>query len=291
MGTLWTLPVVIEFVWTFCTHGWWERPTCCNWIRSCGKVIFSQAFVILSTEGGVSQHALGQTPPEDNPPQAGSCCRQYATYWNAFLYLKIISRTPLDTHRLNQTNFVLSDWNISFSAKIKLSPFISFLGKFIVVSGWKYFLFRKTQTFAIYFSPQVSCHCFSFITVRKRSCGKVMCLPQCMLELPPPPRADTPMGRHLPPGQPPRQTPPYPVHAGIHTPPSQCMLGYTPSSPPAQYMLGYTVPSACWGRHGYYWGRYASYRNAFLFLIFAKDVFLIDNHINVSMSHSLFTTF
>ena len=61
----------------------------------------------------------------------------------------------------------------------------------------------------------------------------------------PPPRADTPMGRHLPPGQPPRQTPPFPVHAGIHTPPSQCMLGYTPPPCPvhagihsAQCMLG-----------------------------------------------------
>ena len=31
--------------------------------RSCGKVIFSQASVILSTGGCVSQHELGQTPP------------------------------------------------------------------------------------------------------------------------------------------------------------------------------------------------------------------------------------
>ena len=37
-----------------------------------------------------------------------------------------------------------------------------------------------------------------------------------------------PLGRH-PTGQtPPGQTPPCPVHARTHTPPDQCMLGYTP---------------------------------------------------------------
>ena len=35
-------------------------------------------------------------------------------------------------------------------------------------------------------------------------------------------------------------------------------------TPPAQCMLVYTVPSACWDRHGYCCGRYASYWNAFL---------------------------
>ena len=56
-------------------------------------------------------------------------------------------------------------------------------------------------------------------------------------------------------------TPPCPVYAGIHRP-AQCMHGYTH---PAQCMLGYTpLPSACWHRHGYCWGRYASYWNAFL---------------------------
>ena len=45
----------------------------------------------------------------------------------------------------------------------------------------------------------------------------------------------------------------------------QCMLGYTPPGrhSPAQCMLGYTVPSACWDRHGYCCGWYASYWNAF----------------------------
>ena len=35
--------------------------------RSCGKVMFSQASVILFA-GGVSQHALGQNPPPDRHP-------------------------------------------------------------------------------------------------------------------------------------------------------------------------------------------------------------------------------
>ena len=47
-------------------------------------------------------------------------------------------------------------------------------------------------------------------------------------------------------------THPCPEHAGIHTTPAQCMLGYIP------------LPSACWDRHGYCCGRYASYWNAFL---------------------------
>ena len=35
--------------------------------------------------------------------------------------------------------------------------------------------------------------------------------------------------------------PPCPVHAGIHNPPAQCMQGYT-TTPPAQCMLRYTSP-------------------------------------------------
>ena len=44
---------------------------CCRSQRSCGKVMFSQACVKDSVHGGggVSQHALGQTPPwADTPP-------------------------------------------------------------------------------------------------------------------------------------------------------------------------------------------------------------------------------
>ena len=73
-------------------------------------------------------------------------------------------------------------------------------------------------------------------------CSQGACLPHCMLGYTHPradtpqadthlPQADTPPpGRHppgqTPPRQTPGQTPPCPVHAGIHTPPVQCMLGY-----------------------------------------------------------------
>ena len=80
--------------------------------RSCDKVMFLHLSVILST-GGVSQHALGKTPPPPpadtpsladtsplgrHPPQThpplgqtpqhpadGYCSGRYASYWNAFL--------------------------------------------------------------------------------------------------------------------------------------------------------------------------------------------------------------
>ena len=119
-----------------------------------------------------------------------------------------------------------------------------------------------TKPIIALFSPCKS----SIITVRKRSCGKVMflhlsvshsvhrrvCLSACW---------DTPtlgrhhpLGRHLPLGRhPPRADTPLPsACCDTHTP-AKCMLGYTP------------LPSACWDRHGYCCGRYASYWNAFLF--------------------------
>ena len=40
------------------------------------------------TQGGVSQHALRQTPN-------GYCCGQYASYWNAFLFLLFWRRQML----------------------------------------------------------------------------------------------------------------------------------------------------------------------------------------------------
>ena len=42
----------------------------CRPQRICGKVMFSQACVKNSVQGGVSQHALGQTPCWDTPPWA-----------------------------------------------------------------------------------------------------------------------------------------------------------------------------------------------------------------------------
>ena len=81
--------------------------------------------------------------------------------------------------------------------------------------------------------------------------------------------ADTPLGRHTPPGRhPPGQTPPCPVHAGIYPLLSACWDTHTP------------LPSACWDTatcpvhaeihatpspNGHCSGRYASYWNAFLF--------------------------
>ena len=74
---------------------------------SCGKIMFSQASVILSTGGGgclllvpggfrryppqqttpLGRHPSGQTPlPGQTPLQGnGYCCGRYASYWNAFL--------------------------------------------------------------------------------------------------------------------------------------------------------------------------------------------------------------
>ena len=66
----------------------------------------------------------------------------------------------------------------------------------------------------------------------------------------------TPPGRH-PPGRHPLGRQPWAdIPLGRH-PPAQCMLGYTHTPP--------SLPSACWDRHGYCCGRYASYWNAFLF--------------------------
>ena len=55
--------------------------------------------VILFTGGGVSQHAMGQTPPRKkpgSPPRATS--GRYASYWNAYLLpLCILSMCCLST--------------------------------------------------------------------------------------------------------------------------------------------------------------------------------------------------
>ena len=72
--------------------------------RSCGKVMFLHLFVSHSIHGGgggVSQHAVGQTPPPVHagihnppvqcmlgympPPPAATAVERHASYWNAFL--------------------------------------------------------------------------------------------------------------------------------------------------------------------------------------------------------------
>ena len=47
---------------------------------SCGGVCPGPHLGGAQAWGGVSQHALRQTPPAD-----GYCCGRYASYWNAFL--------------------------------------------------------------------------------------------------------------------------------------------------------------------------------------------------------------
>ena len=71
---------------------------------SCGKVMFSQASVILSTEGRripsgqtppAGQTSLRQTPPSRHPPPRDShCSGRYASYWNAFLYWQHLRKVP-----------------------------------------------------------------------------------------------------------------------------------------------------------------------------------------------------
>ena len=92
--------------------------------RSCGKVMFSQASVILLT-GGVCQtppgrhplvrhtppgsHPLGRppswadtpTPGQDTLPADGYCSGRYASYWNASLLHIISYRLCLYLPRIN----------------------------------------------------------------------------------------------------------------------------------------------------------------------------------------------
>ena len=107
-------------------------------------------------------------------------------------------------------------------------------------------------------------HVNMIITVRKRSCGKVIfytCLsvilftgvvyiPACIGRHP---RVDTHLGRHQP------QTPPCLVHAGTHTPRS-VHAGIQPPHCPVHAEIHTTTP--CPGGHCCGW--YASYWNAFL---------------------------
>ena len=93
----------------------------------------------------------------------------------------------------------------------------------------------------IYYRPQTKLHKVMFLHLSvSHSVHRGECLSQCMLGY-----THTPLLG--------RQTP----HLA-----DPCRLG---GRPPARCVLGYTVPSACWDRHGYCCGWYASYWNAFLF--------------------------
>ena len=75
-------------------------------------------------QGGVSQHALRQTPPPD-----GYCCRRYASYWNAFLLKRQGASISVETgikwkqdgkgkrHLQAKTTFKTS--KVSFLSKVK----------------------------------------------------------------------------------------------------------------------------------------------------------------------------
>ena len=64
---------------------------------SCGKVMFSQASVIMSRkrrgerstpprQTPLGRHPSRQTPPPTHTHKKGQCSGRYASYWNAFLF-------------------------------------------------------------------------------------------------------------------------------------------------------------------------------------------------------------
>ena len=89
--------------------------------RSCGKVMFSQASVILST-GDVAETPLDRHPPgrhplcpvhagihtaslvhagiNSPPPSDGHCCGRYASYWNAFLFGKFFTENCMNMNEI-----------------------------------------------------------------------------------------------------------------------------------------------------------------------------------------------
>ena len=78
-----------------------------------GKVMFSEASVILSTAGGVCiggggwsaswggamNGGGGQTPSPSDTIGIRSTSRRYASYWNAFLFGIFLSRKPLENEK------------------------------------------------------------------------------------------------------------------------------------------------------------------------------------------------
>ena len=68
--------------------------------RSYGKVMFSQASVILFTGGGL----FGRHPPDRYPPPRadGYCSGRYASYWNAFLFSKSFAENCMKMKEIGQ---------------------------------------------------------------------------------------------------------------------------------------------------------------------------------------------
>ena len=80
--------------------------------RSCSKVMFSQASVILFTRGCV---CLPDTSQADTHPAAdGYCSGRYASYWNAFLFGRVFTENymkmkEIDPVHMVETHFLLEN--------------------------------------------------------------------------------------------------------------------------------------------------------------------------------------
>ena len=143
--------------------------------RSCGKVMFSQASVILL--GGVSQHTLGQTPPQAytpwaDPPPDGQCSGRYASYWNAFLwFLKIKGCSfPNNFTYINYSNEVqVVSQKLKWGLKY-LHYFMNLNGSFYVRKfslDWMPFLFLPQEMYWL-ISVRPCTVAFRFFSLHKK---------------------------------------------------------------------------------------------------------------------------
>ena len=120
---------------------WWYHCDC--WIyrniyrpqRSWGKVMFSQAFVILFT-GGVCFSACWDTPPRADTPPCRACWEirstrmRYASYWNAILFNSIFNA------KLNlRTRFFLYPGELQTTSYTPPPPKIDIFPQFVITSG------------------------------------------------------------------------------------------------------------------------------------------------------------
>ena len=93
----------------------WPRPTPggCLGPDPRGRLGGLARGVCVQAQGGVSQHALGQTPL----PADGYCCGWYASYWNAFLLELYSALTLLVTCHLKKTHFG-SDYDVGHESSL-----------------------------------------------------------------------------------------------------------------------------------------------------------------------------
>ena len=88
--------------------------------RSWGKVIFSQASVILSTGGGSWSRggAWSLGGAWRRPLRDGYCCRRYASYWNAFLLMKCLFSKTILRNSSRHWNKPVHQFDIQIAYKI-----------------------------------------------------------------------------------------------------------------------------------------------------------------------------